>query len=113
MISWFTRNGIAANFLMVGIFLAGSYAAFFKIPLEVTPALSWNLVMMDMRYRGATPKDIEKAILIPVETALERVQGIEQLNADGGNNAQYYDQTGIYLDGPLVLRIEIADQSCA
>ena len=29
MISWFTRNGIAANFLMVGIFLAGLYAAFF------------------------------------------------------------------------------------
>ena len=55
MISWFTRNGIAANFLMVGIFLAGIYTAFFKIPLEVTPALSWNLVMMDMRYRGATP----------------------------------------------------------
>ena len=91
MISWFTRNGIAANFLMVGIFLAGLYTAFFKIPLEVTPALSWNLVMMDMRYRGATPKDIEKAILIPVETALERVQGIEQLNADGSNGrARFY-----------------------
>lgn len=91
MIRWFTKNGIAANFLMVGILLAGLYTAFFKIPLEVTPALSWDLVMMEMRYRGATPKDIEKAILIPVEAALERVQGIEQLNADGSNGrARFY-----------------------
>ena len=46
---------------------------------------------MDMRYRGATPKDIEKAILIPVETALELSRGIEQLNADGSNGrARFY-----------------------
>jgi multidrug efflux pump subunit AcrB len=91
MIRWFTNNGIAANFLMFGILLAGLYTAFFKIPLEVSPALSWNLVMMDMRYRGATPKDIEKAILIPVEAALEGVQGIEQLNADGSSGrARFY-----------------------
>ena len=87
MISWFTRMNRRQLF-MVGIFLAGLYAAFFKIP-EVT-ALSWNLVMMDMRYRGATPKDIEKAINSG-ENSLERVQGIEQLNADGGNGrARFY-----------------------
>ncbi|MDG2170760.1 MAG: efflux RND transporter permease subunit [Opitutales bacterium] len=91
MIRWFTKNGIAANFLMVGILLAGLYTAFFKIPLEVSPALSWDLVMMDMRYRGGTPKDIEKAILIPVEAALESVQGIKELNADGSNGrARFY-----------------------
>ena len=91
MIRWFTKNSIAANFLMVGILLGGLYTAFFKVPLEVTPALSWNLVMMDMRYPGATPKDIEKAILIPVEAALESVQGIKQFNADGYNGrARFY-----------------------
>lgn len=91
MIRWFTKNSIAANFLMVGLLLAGLYTAFFKIPLEVTPALSWDLVMMDMRYRGGTPKDIEKAILIPVEAALESVQGIKELNADGSNGrARFY-----------------------
>ena len=91
MIRWFTKNGIAANFLMIGVLLAGLYTAFFKIPLEVTPALSWNLVMMDMRYRGGPAKDIEKAILIPVEAALESVQGIDKLNADGSNGrARFY-----------------------
>ena len=34
-------------------------------------------------YRGATAKDVERAILIPVEQALEGVEGIEEMHADG------------------------------
>lgn len=83
MIRWFTNNSIAANFLMVGILLAGLYTAFFRIPLEVTPALSWDTVMIEMPYRGATAKDVERAILIPIERALEGVDGIRMLHADG------------------------------
>ncbi len=82
MIRWFTNNGIAANFLMVAIIVAGGYVAINHVPLEVTPALSWNTVMIEMEYRGATAKDVERAILIPVEAALEGVDGIESLNAD-------------------------------
>lgn len=47
--------------------------------------------MIEMPYRGATAKDVEKAILIPIEEALEGVKGIEQLNADGyGGTARLY-----------------------
>ena len=93
MIRWFTNNGIAANFLMIGILLAGFYTAFYRIPLEVTPALSWETVMIDMPYRGATAKDVERAILIPVEESLEGVQGIEHLHADGSRGrARFYLQ---------------------
>ncbi len=83
MIRWFANNGIAANFLMLGILVAGGYTAMYRIPLEVSPSLSWNTVMIEMPYRGGTAKDIERAILIPVEQALEGVEGIEHLNADG------------------------------
>ncbi len=82
MIRWFANNGIAANFLLVAIIVAGGYVAVNHVPLEVTPALSWNTVMIEMEYRGATAKDVERAILIPVEAALEGVDGIESLNAD-------------------------------
>lgn len=83
MIRWFTNNGIAANFLMLGILLAGVYTAFSRITLEVTPQLSWDTVMISMPYRGATAKDVERAILIPIEEALEGVSGIKMLHADG------------------------------
>ena len=91
MIRWFTINGIAANFLMLGLLVAGVYTAVYRIPLEVTPTLSWNTVMIEMPYRGATAKDVERAILIPIEESLEGVKGIEHLNADGSRGmARFY-----------------------
>ena len=83
MIRWFAVNGIAANFLMLSILVAGVYTAIYRIPLEVTPARSWDTVMIEMPYRGATAKDVERAILIPIEESLEGVKGIEHLHADG------------------------------
>lgn len=93
MIRWFARNSIAANFLMLAILGAGVYTAVFRTPLEITPALSWRTVMIEMPYRGGTAKDVERAILIPIEEALEGVQGIKQLNADGMRGmARFYLQ---------------------
>ncbi|MEM7010475.1 MAG: efflux RND transporter permease subunit [Verrucomicrobiota bacterium] len=83
MIRWFTNNGVAANFLMLGILLAGAFTAFSRITLEVTPKLTWDTVMISMLYRGGTAKDVERAILIPIEEALEGVGGIRMLHADG------------------------------
>jgi multidrug efflux pump subunit AcrB len=93
MIRWFAHNGIAANFLMLAILVGGLYTAFYRIPLEVTPALSWDTVMITMPYRGATAKDVERAILIPIEQALEGVPGIQHLHSDGHRGfAMFYLQ---------------------
>ena len=91
MIRWFANNSIAANFLMLGLLVAGIYTAIYHVPLEVTPTLSWDTVMIEMPYRGGTAKDVERAILIPVEEALEGVKGIEHLHADGSRGmARFY-----------------------
>ncbi|MDB4472935.1 hypothetical protein N9078_01830, partial [bacterium] len=67
MIRWFANNGIAANLLMFAILAAGFNAAWNKVPLEVVPESSaWEIVYMEMPYRGGTPKDIEENVLIPV-----------------------------------------------
>ena len=70
MIRWFARNDIAANFLLVGILLAGIHAAMYRIPLQVSPSSDWNNIIIRMEYRGGTAKDVEKAISIPVELSL-------------------------------------------
>ena len=91
MIRWFANNSIAANFLMLGILATGVYVALEHTVLEVTPTLSWNTVMIDMPYRGGTAKDVERAILLPIEAALEGVKGIKELNADGmRGRARFY-----------------------
>lgn len=92
MIRWFTNNGIAANLLMIGILLGGIYTAF-RLPLEVIPSTDWQTVSMEIKYPGATPKDVEKGVLIPVEEALEGLSGIKKINSDGERNrAKFYFQ---------------------
>lgn len=81
MIRWFATNGIAANFMMLAILIGGIYTAAYHIPLEVSPERSFETVMVTMNYRGGTAKDIEQAILIPIEESLEGVEGIRDINA--------------------------------
>lgn len=82
MIRWFTNNGIAANFLMLAILAAGLYTAFFRLPLEVTPALTLNQIRIDMSYRGGTAKDVERGVIIPIEEALEGLQGVAEIRSE-------------------------------
>ena len=82
MISWFTRNSIAANLLMLAILLGGLYCAFFQLTLELEPNRSYGVVFISKSYPGATPKDVQKDILIPIENALESLNGVKQLNTD-------------------------------
>ena len=44
MIRWFARNDIAANFLLIGILLAGVFTAFNKVPLQVDPDWEFNII---------------------------------------------------------------------
>ena len=82
MISWFTKNSIAANLLMAGILLGGIYVAFFRITLEMEPDKTWGSVYISKNYPGATPTDVQREILVPVENALESLDGVKQLNTD-------------------------------
>jgi len=89
MIAFFTRNGVAANLLMVAIILAGLYALLSgKIPLEVFPEYDSRTIAITVPYRGATPEEVEESVLIRVEEAIATVEGIEEIvstaNSSGG-----------------------------
>ena len=91
MIEWFAKNSIAANLLMLAILLGGIYVAFFRITLEMEPNREYGVVFINKTYPGATPQDVQKEILIPVENALESLDGVKQLNTDAHpGNARIY-----------------------
>lgn len=91
MIRWFATNGIAANFLMLAILFLGFYSAFYRIPLEVSPSMTLEMVRIDMDYRGGTAKDVEKAILIPIEESLEGVRGVKEIRSTGsGGRGRFF-----------------------
>jgi multidrug efflux pump subunit AcrB len=87
MIRWFARNDIAANFLIVAILLWGGYSAMERVPLEVQPALKFKEVHINVPYRGGSPDDVERAVVIPIESALEGLPGVKSVVSNARNGS--------------------------
>ncbi len=87
MIRWFAKNDIAANFLLFGILAWGIWSAVEKVALEVQPAYQPEQIFISVNYRGASPADVEKAVVLPIEAALEGLSGVKTVEsrADDGN----------------------------
>ncbi len=79
LISWFAHNPVAANLLMLVIVGLGLYSLIELIPLEVFPQFERDTVTVDVRYRGATPAEVEEAVVIRIEEAIDDLQGIEEV----------------------------------
>ncbi len=81
MIAWFARNAVAANLLMVVILAAGLHAVTQRIPLEVFPSFEPQVISISVPFRGATPSDVEEAVITRVEEAIFDLEGIKELRA--------------------------------
>ncbi len=79
-IAWFARNRVAANLLMV-VILAAGLLTLFVVKLEVFPELTLDLISVSVPYPGATPEEVEEAINVRIEEAVQGVAGIKRLNS--------------------------------
>ncbi|MFC4995274.1 efflux RND transporter permease subunit [Rubritalea tangerina] len=87
MIRWFAKNHVAANILMAAILLLGGYTAYFQLPVEIEPAVSFPQVQIRVPLRGGTPKDVEQKIILPIEQALNDLSGIEEIESSADRNS--------------------------
>ncbi len=95
LISWFARNGVAANLLMVAILAAGVWSGFNQIVLQQFPDFPLRLITISVLYRGSTPGEVEQSIVTRLEENLYDIEGIEELTATATANV-----------GTVVLEIE-------
>lgn len=81
LISWFARNSIAANLLMLAILLWGA-ASFGKIIVEAHPSTPMDIITVKVAYRGATPSDVEESVVIRIEEVIQDLEGIKSINSE-------------------------------
>ncbi|MGB1198418.1 MAG: efflux RND transporter permease subunit [Thalassotalea sp.] len=81
MIAWFARNHVAANLLMITIFLSGLLSLKGNIPLEVFPSFESDIVNVSVSLRGATPEDVEQGVAIRIEEAVQDLEGIKHISS--------------------------------
>ncbi|MDA0954354.1 MAG: efflux RND transporter permease subunit, partial [Proteobacteria bacterium] len=80
LISWFAKNPIAANLLMVGILVAG-LLGFNNMEREVFPVVKVNQVMVDVVWPGASAQDVEEQIITRIEESLENLDSVYRIYA--------------------------------
>ena len=102
-IAYMARNGVAANLLLAFMIVAGLFA-YRTIVQEVFPENSLDTVRATVVYPGATPEEVEEAIVQKIEEAVEAVEGIKEIRgtaAEGVGNVSVELQLGTDVDQAL------------
>ena len=80
MIDWFARNRVVANLLMVSIIVLGLSTAF-SINQEVFPEFEMDIISINVPYLGAAPEEVEDAVIVRIEEAIEGLEGVKRLTS--------------------------------
>ena len=79
-IEWFARNGVAANLMMVFIMMSGIIAVT-TVRKEVFPEIELDRINIQVPYLGAAPEEVEDAVTIRIEEAIQGLDGIKQIQS--------------------------------
>jgi multidrug efflux pump subunit AcrB len=79
MISWFAKNPVAANLLMLSIILAGLVSINQLVRLEAFPPRDIDTISIQVPLRGASPEDIELGVAVRIEEAVKDIEGIDRM----------------------------------
>jgi multidrug efflux pump subunit AcrB len=79
-IAWMAHNRVTPNLLMLVFLLGGLFTAF-QIKQEVFPDFEIDMVRISVTYANASPEEVEKGIILAVESAVSGVEGIKEINA--------------------------------
>ena len=79
-ISWFVRNPVAANLLMFFLVVCGLLGAL-VVNQEEFPNIDVRAVSVSVPYLGAAPEEVEKAVCVRVEEAIEGLEGIDKIQS--------------------------------
>ncbi len=74
------KNPVFSNLLMVIFLVVGTLAAL-KMPREVFPEFSLDLIVISVPYIGASPDEVEEGICIKLENELEGIEGINKVTS--------------------------------
>ena len=78
VITWFIKNPVATNLLML-VFIAGGIIAYNNLHQEEFPNIDMGMIQVSVAYQGATPQEAESAVCLRLEEALESTENIEQM----------------------------------
>jgi multidrug efflux pump subunit AcrB len=95
VVEWLARNHVAANLLMALLLIGGVVAAL-TIKQEVFPIFQLEVVEISISYPGASPREVEDGIILPLEEELRGLEVVDRIVATAR-------------EGRALLRAELAE----
>ncbi len=80
MIAWFAENHVAANLLMFFLLLAGAVTGL-SMKVEILPESSLDRITITTEYPGASPAEVEEAVIRRIEEKVAGLAGIERIDS--------------------------------
>ncbi|MCR9268466.1 MAG: efflux RND transporter permease subunit [Hyphomonadaceae bacterium] len=80
MVSWFARNAVAANLLMIVAFIGG-VLGFNQMEREMFPVVPVAGASVTMTWQGASPQDVEEQIITRIEEAVADIDGLDRITS--------------------------------
>ncbi len=76
LIAWWARNSVAANLIMIGIFVAGAIG-FSQMEREMDPQVRFPGLQIEVSWPGAAPQEVEEQIVARIEESVRDLDAIE------------------------------------
>jgi len=80
-LAWMAKNPVAANVLMLILIVGGLVTLAAGIKQEVFPEVDLDVVLVDVIYPGASPAEVEQAVVLAIEEAIRGVDGIKEVQS--------------------------------
>jgi multidrug efflux pump subunit AcrB len=80
-ISWFAGNHVAANLLMIFLLVAGIFTTC-SMKVEVFPETDLDIIRITTEYSGASPAEVETAVLRRIEEKVAGLAGIKRIDSN-------------------------------
>lgn len=86
LVTWYARNPIAANLMMVLIIFGGTMQLL-GIKEEVFPDTETGVVSITVPFPGASPEEVEEGICIKIEETVQDLEGIAKVTSTAFENS--------------------------
>ena len=86
LIDWFANNGVVANLLMMVIIALGVMGVS-GVNQEVFPTFEAELISIAVPYRGAAPEEVEEAVCVRIEEAIQGLEGVKRMTSTAAEGA--------------------------
>ena len=80
-IPWMAKNRVAANVLMLILIVGGLVTLASGIKQEVFPEVELDVVSIQVTYPGASPAEVEQAVILAVEEAVRGIDGVKKVTS--------------------------------